>query len=134
MRLVLRYVAAVGFVLAGLNHFRNPFFYQQIIPPSFPKPGLLVLISGVCEIAGGIGILIPRLRRFAGWGLITLLIAVFPANLYMAAHPDAIPDMHFPQWALYARLPFQAIFIASVWFVAASKRSNGIQLEGGKAS
>jgi uncharacterized membrane protein len=118
LRSTMRVLAVLLFILAGLNHFRNPIFYQRIIPPGFPFPRLLVILSGVCEIAGGIGLLIPPLRRLAGWGLIALLIAVFPANIYMAIAPHNFADLHFPTWALWLRLPFQVIFIAWVWFVA----------------
>ena len=90
-RITLRTLAAIGFVGAGANHFRNPGFYRQIIPPVFPAPHALVAISGMCEIVGGLGLLIPPLRATARWGLIALLIAVFPANLYMALAPERTP-------------------------------------------
>ncbi|MBC8107512.1 MAG: DoxX family membrane protein [Anaerolineae bacterium] len=106
------------FIAAGAWHFVNPEFYRLIIPPMFPAPAALVIISGIAEIAGGIGILIPRLRRIAGWGLIALLIAVYPANIYMAVAPEKIPNLTAPQWALWARLPLQLALAAVVWFVA----------------
>ena len=114
----MRWTAAVLFIAAGANHFISPDFYRKIVPPAFPKPRLLVQISGVCEILGGAGLLVPKLRKLAGLGLIALLIAVFPANVFMALYPEKIPDMHFPRWALWGRLPLQAVFIAWVWFVA----------------
>jgi uncharacterized membrane protein len=117
-RTVLRVLTAVFFVLAGANHFADPAFYRSIVPPRFPSPTLLVAISGICEIAGGIGLLIRSLRRFAGWGLIALLIAVFPANTYMALHPDAVPDRHIAHWVLWLRLPLQGVFILWVWYVS----------------
>src|SRR5476651_1563697 len=79
MRTVLRGLAAAFFVVAGTFHFLKPEMYLQIMPPYFPAPQLLVAVSGVAEIAGGIGLLIRPLRRAAAWGLIALLIAVFPA-------------------------------------------------------
>jgi len=79
---------------------------------------LLVLLSGICEIAGGVGILIRPLRRAAGWGLIALLCAVFPANVYMATSPQLTPGRDFPHWMLWARLPLQLVIIAWIWFVA----------------
>jgi uncharacterized membrane protein len=115
--MVLRILATIFFIGAGLNHFREPDFYQKIIPPAFPNPPLLVIISGIAEIAGGIGLLIPALRVPAAWGLIALLIAVFPANIYMAVAPDKIPDMHIPHWALWLRLPLQVVLGVWVWFV-----------------
>ena len=115
MPVVLRVVAIFAFVLAGFNHFRNPEFYKSIIPPSFPSPAALVAISGVCEIAGGLGLGVPPLRRAAAFGLIALLVAVFPANIYMVVHPEQFPE--FKTWVLWVRLPLQAVFIGWVWFV-----------------
>jgi uncharacterized membrane protein len=118
IKVTLRLLASAFFVAAGLNHFRNPVFYCSIIPLGFPDPKLLVVISGICEIAGGVGLLIHPLRRVAGWGLIALLIAVFPANIYMALAPERIPDLHISRWLLWLRLPLQAVLAAWVWFVA----------------
>jgi uncharacterized membrane protein len=118
VKVTLRLLATAFFVLAGLNHFRNPAFYRSIVPPGFPDPKLLVIISGICEIAGGVGLLIPPLRRSAGWGLIALLIAVFPANIYMALAPERISGLHISRWLLWLRLPLQAVLAAWVWFVA----------------
>ena len=118
VRPALRLAAALLFITGGANHFRSPGFYRRIIPPQFPNPPLLVAVSGVCEIAGGLGLLIARLRRAAGWGLIALLVAVFPANLYMALHPERFPDLHLPRWAFRARLPLQPVLAAWVWLVA----------------
>jgi uncharacterized membrane protein len=114
IRVVLRGLAAIFFVVAGTFHFLKPDLYVQIMPPYLPAPGLLVAVCGVAEIAGGIGLLIRPLRRAAGWGLVALLIAVFPANIYMAQHPG---QFHFAPWILWARLPLQAVFIAWVWWV-----------------
>jgi uncharacterized membrane protein len=115
-RLILRLLAAIFFIGAGLNHFRSPAFYERIIPPVLPSPHALVVISGLAEMMGGLGLLIPPLRRPAAWGLIALLIAVFPANLYMAIHAEKFADMHLPEWTFLARLPLQVVFIAWVWF------------------
>jgi uncharacterized membrane protein len=117
MRLILLLLAAAFFIGAGVNHFRNPGFYERIVPPTFPSPHALVAISGLAEIAGGLGLLIGPLRRWASWWLIALLVAVFPANLYMALEPGKFADLHLPAWTFWARLPLQAIFIAWVWFV-----------------
>jgi uncharacterized membrane protein len=103
------------FIAAGANHFVHPALYQHIVPPSFPSPALLVVISGVAEIAGGIGVLIARTRKAAGIGLVLLLLAVFPANVYMAQHPELYRDMASAT-ALYIRLPLQAVLIAWVWW------------------
>jgi uncharacterized membrane protein len=115
LRTILRWLAAIFFVVAGTFHFLKPEMYLQIMPPYFPAPQLLVAVSGVAEIAGGFGLLLRPWRRAAAWGLIALLIAVFPANIYMVQHPGSF---HFAPWVLWARLPMQAVFIAWVWFAA----------------
>jgi len=112
---LLRWLAALFFMGAGLNHFWHADFYEQIVPPGFPSPKMLVIVSGVAEFLGGLGLLIHPVRRAAGWGLIALLIAVYPANIYMAFHPGRFD---LPAWVLWARLPFQVVFLAWVWFVA----------------
>jgi uncharacterized membrane protein len=81
MRTILRWLAAIFFVVADMFHFLNLEMYLQIVPPYFPAPQLLVAVSGIAEIAGGIGLLLRSVRRPAAWGLIALLIAVFPANI-----------------------------------------------------
>ena len=110
-RIVSRGFISAFFVLAGANHFVHAPFYCRIVPPGFPAPALLVAISGVCEIAGGIGILVRPLRSAAGWGLIALLLAVFPANLYMALRPEHFAEMHLSPWLLWLRLPLQCLLI-----------------------
>jgi uncharacterized membrane protein len=108
------------FVLAGLNHFLNPQAYLAMIPPYVPFPGAMNLISGAAEIAGGISVLIPRLRRAAGWGLIALLVAVFPANIHVALH--GWNALAIPTWVLWARLPLQLGLIAWVHFSCLTAR------------
>ena len=115
LRVVFRWLAALALVATGLNHFRDPAMYVSIIPPGFPSPRLLVFISGVAELAGGLGLLVPPLRRAAGWGLILLLVAIFPANIYVALHADRF---RLPIWFAWVRLPLQGVFIAWVWWVA----------------
>lgn len=105
---------ALFFVAAGVNHFVNPAFYVAIMPPYLPAHLALVQLSGVLEILGGLAVLVPRLRALAGWGLVLLLLAVFPANVHMAFHPELFPDV--PASALRARLPLQGIFIAWAWW------------------
>ncbi|HEY6449130.1 MAG TPA: DoxX family protein [Candidatus Cybelea sp.] len=104
------------FIAAGSNHFLHPAFYMRIVPPWLPAHALIVRISGCCEILGGIGLLVPSLRTFAGIGLIALLIAVFPANIQMARHPELYSDLG-NEWLFYLRLPLQVVFIAWVWWV-----------------
>lgn len=111
---ISRYVLALLFIGAGIMHFVAPAGFVRIVPPYLPAPLLLVYVSGVAEIAGGLGLLIPGTRRLAGWGLIALLLAVFPANIYMLqAHGAGLP---VPMWALWLRLPLQLVLIAWVWW------------------
>ncbi len=105
---------AVFFVMAGANHFLNPDFYVAMMPPYLPAHLVLVYVSGVLEIVGGVAVLAPGLRTSAGWGLIALLVAVFPANLHMALNPESFPDMS--GLALYSRLPVQALLIVWVYW------------------
>jgi uncharacterized membrane protein len=114
VRTISRYLLAAFFIAAGANHFLNPELYLSMMPPWLPAPEALNLISGAAEIAGGIGMLIPRLRRASAIGLILLLLAVFPANRHLAIH--GWPGMDIPGWALWLRLPFQLAFIAWVLF------------------
>ncbi len=83
------------------------------MPPYLPWPVALVYISGACEIAGGLGVLAPRWRQAAGWGLVLLIFAVYPANIHMALHPEIYAAHGIPLWALYARLPLQ--FVLAAW-------------------
>ena len=106
-----RVVLVLLFVGAGLLHLLRPDPFVRIVPPYLPHAQWLVAISGVCEILGAIALLVPRVRRFAAWGLIALLVAVFPANVNMALHPDAFRDMAGPVF-LWLRLPVQFVFIA----------------------
>lgn len=95
-------------------HFLKTPMYLEIMPPWLVHPLELVYISGVCEIIGGLGILIPRLRKPAGIGLIALLIAVFPANIHMALNSEKF--VNFPALVLWLRLPLQFVLIAWVWW------------------
>ena len=118
---MLRRLCGPVFVLAGALHFIKPRMYVAIMPPWLPRHRELVYASGVAEIAGGAGLLVPALRRPAGWWLIATLIAVFPANVHMELHPD---DFRVPggRAALIGRLPFQLVFIA--WVRSAMRSAN----------
>ena len=109
---------AIFFIVAGANHFLNPEFYVRIMPPYLPAHLEMVYLSGFFEILGGIAVLVPRVRELAGWGLVALLLAVFPANLYMALNTGLFPTV--PAYLLYARLPLQILFIA--WAYWATRR------------
>ncbi len=117
MRWLLRATLAVFFTYVGVLHFRRPRPFLDIMPPSFPNPLLLVYVSGFFEICGGIALLIPRLHAVARWGLIALLVAVFPANVYMALYNVPIAGRHFSTWLLWLRLPLQFVLMWLVWLV-----------------
>ena len=115
LKLVLKWLLGLLFVAAGANHFRVPDIYVHIMPPYLPWHRELVLLSGACEIVLGGLLLVPRYSHYAAWGLIALLVAVFPANLYMAMNPDLYPRIS--PVALWGRLPLQAVLIAwAYWF------------------
>jgi len=115
---VSRGLLALTFVFAGMMHFVAPRAYAGVMPPYLPYPRELVAVSGVCEIAGGLGVLLPQpMRRWSGWGLIALLIAVFPANIEMARHGATFGRTYIPPAWWILRLPFQALFIAWAWAV-----------------
>ena len=111
---VVLYLAAAFYVVAGWNHFRSPDLYVKIIPPGLPWRMAAVYVTGVAEIAGGLGLLIPALRRLAAWGLVALLVAVLRANVYMAAYNVQVAGAPIPQVLLWLRLPLQALLI---WWV-----------------
>ena len=120
-RTLLRWVLALFFVVAGANHFRDPGTYLGMMPPWLPWPEAANYISGAAEILGGIGLMVTATRRLAGWGLIALLIAVFPANLHVALQGH-MPGYDLSPATLWWRLPFQAVAIAAVWWVAIARR------------
>jgi uncharacterized membrane protein len=107
----LRLLLVVVMVTIGLAHFVWPRPFVGIVPSLLPAPLLLVLVSGFFETLGGVGLLVPRVRRAASLGLVLLYVAVFPANINMVVHPEL--GAGIPLWALWARLPLQALFI--VW-------------------
>jgi uncharacterized membrane protein len=113
------------YVVAGILHFLVPGVYVQIVPPVFPAPSALVYLSGLAEIAVGIGLLIPRTRRYAAWATIALLVAVFPANVYMATSGvvvEGIPGGGDPSALVrWGRLPLQAVLVLwAFWYTRPS--------------
>jgi uncharacterized membrane protein len=111
----------LSFVAAGIPHFTHPEFYAPMMPSYLPWHNELILVSGVFEILGGLGMILPRTRQFSSIGLIALLLAVFPANLHVAV--NQIPFMNEPinPTLLWGRLPFQLIFIYMVWWAGLKK-------------
>ena len=113
-----RLLVAMAMTGVGIAHFTHPEPFVRIVPDWLPSPLLLVLVSGFFEIAGGVGLLVRPVQRWAAWGLVALYVAVFPANIHMAVHQIqlGVSDNPIPVWVMWARLPFQLIFIATaVW-------------------
>lgn len=117
----LLYVMGPMYVVAGVLHFIVPELYVQIVPPVFPAALALVYLSGLAEIAVGIGVLIPGTRRYAAWATVGLLVAIFPANVYMATHGVVIEG--FPgggdpsELVRWGRLPLQGVLILwALWY------------------
>jgi uncharacterized membrane protein len=127
-RVIVRWILVVFFAAAGLNHFRDPATYLAMMPPWIPWPELLQRIVGAAEVAGALGLALPRWRRAAGIGLVLLLVAIFPANLHVAMQ-GRMPGLDLAPAVLWLRLPLQAVFIAAVAWVAFERRS-GIREDG----
>lgn len=116
LRTLARFVLAANMVAIGIAHFASPEPFVKIVPAALPAPLALVYVSGAFEIAGGLGLLLPATRRLAGWGLVALYLAVFPANINMAVNGIQLGETPLPTWALWLRLPFQLVFIAwALW-------------------
>jgi len=101
------------FLFAGTMHFLKPRPYVAIVPDALPRKREIVFASGVAELAGGAGVLVPRTRRLAGWWLIATLLAIFPANVNMAVNAERYRVV--PEPLLWLRLPLQGALIAWVW-------------------
>jgi uncharacterized membrane protein len=113
-------VLGLAFIMAGVNHFWNPKWYRAIIPSYLPNHALLVELSGYAEILLGVMVFVPRWATVTRWGLIALLLAVFPANIHMALHAERYPQI--PSWLLWARLPFQVVFTLWVWWAVRPRK------------
>jgi uncharacterized membrane protein len=110
---------ALAMIGIGIDHFANPVPFVKIVPAMLPAPLVLVYVSGFFEILGGAGLLVPRVRRAAGWGLVALYVAVFPANVNMAVHHISLDDAHpLPPVALWLRLPVQALLIGLAYWMS----------------
>ena len=108
MKKYLVYLMGIAYLLAGINHFVHPDFYLKMLVGFLPYPLALNIISGAAEIILGIGVMIPQTRKISAWGLILLLIAIFPANINMAIHST---EWNFSAVVLYLRLPIQLLLI-----------------------
>jgi len=118
-KVVLRWLLTVFMVLAGVNHFLAPAPYLAMMPAELPASShlALVYVSGVAEILGGLGLILPVTRRLAAWGLIALLVAILPANINMAVNQLPLGGTPVPAWLLWVRLPLQLVLIAwAFWY------------------
>lgn len=111
--------ASIFYTGAGVLHFIRPELYLKLMPPYIPWHSEMVQISGFFEILGGLGLLLPQTRRAAAWGLVALLVAVFPANLYMATNPVEAGAAAMAPSIRWGRLPLQLVLI---WWVLWSSR------------
>jgi uncharacterized membrane protein len=124
IKLALRWLLTLIMVGSGIYHFANAPAYVAMMPDFLPAHLELVYISGIAEAAGGLGLILPQTRRLAAWGLVALLVAVFPANINMAINDIPLDGNQLPSWALWARLPFQLVFIAwAYWFTRDDRRT-----------
>jgi len=108
------YVMAAFYGAAGVNHFLSPGFYLKVMPPYLPAPELLNAASGVIEIVLAVALLFGRTRRLAAWGIIALLVAIFPVHVYMWQARDTV-FADYDRTLLLLRMPFQLIFMAWAW-------------------
>jgi uncharacterized membrane protein len=113
-----KYLLAIFMIGTGTMHFVRPEFYLKIMPPYLPWHLELVYLSGFFEIAFGALLLVPRFSRLAAWGIIALLIAVFPANIYLYQHQEILPASPIVH---LLRLPLQAVFV--LWAYWHTRRS-----------
>ncbi len=118
---LLTWTGAAFYIAAGVLHFLLTAAYLKIMPPYIPHPLAMVYLSGVAEIAGGAGLLVRALRKPAALALVALLIAVFPANVYMAANNIQVTATPIPAWLLWARLPVQLLLVWWLMIVAADR-------------
>jgi uncharacterized membrane protein len=123
MAKISRYLLAALFIGSGTLHMVRPKPFRQIMPPQIPAPDAMVAISGLAEIWGGLGLLIPATRPAAGWGLIALLAAVFPANVHMALENIEPDGVQIPSGLLWVRLPLQPLLMWWIWATARSAKS-----------
>jgi uncharacterized membrane protein len=117
MKTILLVIMAIFYVAAGMNHFIHPELYMPMMPPYLPWHRALIYVSGAAELGLGLMVLAPSLRHAAAWGLIFMLIAIFPANLHIALHDVPLFGRAegYGMWN-WVRLPFQAVLIAWAWW------------------
>jgi uncharacterized membrane protein len=119
LRTLFRFLLAALFIFAGTVHLADPDLFLPIMPPQVPFPIACILISGTAELIGGGGLLFPagKVRVAIGWWLVALLVAVFPANIYMAVAHVKVHGFPAHAWEAWARLPLQVVLIGLVFWV-----------------
>jgi uncharacterized membrane protein len=125
-KIVMKFLFAAIFIYTGFYHFYNPDFFLRIMPPYLPWPSALHLIAGGSEVALGVMLLIPRFQKLAAWGLIALLLAVYPANVHMALHHE---QYQLPMIFHWIRLPLQFVLIAWAWWFTKADEEKGLKYE-----
>lgn len=128
MSALSRLALALFFIVAGVTHFIAPAPYVAIMPPYIPWPTEMVALSGMAEILGGLAVLFRSTRRAAGWWLLALLVAVFPANIYATSISMEFQGYVVPGWMLWARLPLQLLLMAWVWRVCLGRPARSPRL------
>lgn len=120
-----RIAAAVAFIFIGISHLTSPEKMEYMIADWLPYAHEMVVLSGIAEIAGGIGLLLPRFQRVAAIGLIILLVMIFPANINVAIHQLPAPGgLPASPWYTWSRLLFQPVYIAWIWWSCLRKTGN----------
>ena len=113
------------YVASGINHFWHKGFYLHIMPDHYSNPEALVRLSGLAEILGGLGLLVPATRRTSAAGIALMLVVFFDVHQFMLRHPERFPEV--PRWILWARIPLQFAFIAWAWsYTRSSNRSRAL--------
>lgn len=109
-----RIAAGIFFIFTGVSHFLMPEMFMKMMPPFLPAPLFLIYLSGVFEILGGAGLMLSRTKQAAAIGLILLLVAVFPANIYVAVNNVQLGGFMSASIYQWIRLPMQ---LALIWWV-----------------
>lgn len=120
-----RFATGIAFIFTGVSHFLIPETFLKMMPPFIPAPLLMIYVSGFLEILGGIGLFLPPMKRWAALGLIALLIAVFPANIYVALNNVQLGGVMTYSVYQWLRLPMQFVLIWWVWWCAYKPEMKG---------
>ena len=122
IKTISKFVLAIFMIAAGIMHFVNPTFFLKIMPPYLPLHNELVLVSGIFEVLLGVLLLVPKCTRWAAWGIVALLIAVFPANLYVYQRQELIAVSSLVH---FLRLPLQGVFILWAYWHTRPAKTEG---------